>query len=173
MATLNIQWTEQAWTQARRFLDFEGDWDKTMYMTSRDLTQYAQDFFTPYLHSVRSDPAGNGETARSVQPQVIQTDKGFEITYIGLISAYYMDVGNFPSGAVLDASEYGLKAFPVDRRFGNPFFAKTIHGMGAKTPGAPNHWSEETVKHMGEDGVAVEIALKHMNEFFRSVVITE
>lgn len=173
MIDINVQWTDQAIAQAQRFLSFEGDWDMSMYKTSRELAEYAQDYFTPFLKSVRSSPSGNGDTARSVKPMVQQNADGFEITYTGLISAYYMDVGNFAPGEVRYAASYGYKAFPVDRRFGNPNFMWMIHGMGARTPGVPNHWSEETAKHMSEDGVATEIAMNHFVEFMQSVVITE
>lgn len=167
-----IKWDDHAWAQAQRFQNYKGDWDESMYMMSRDLAEYAQEFFTPYLHSVRSDPAGNGETARSVHPVITQSKNGFVIEYTGLISAYYMDIGNFPPSYVMTADSKNLKAFPVDRRFGNTRFAKQIHGMGYETPGVPNHWSAETVKHMGEDGAALKIGMEWMEKFLSEVVIT-
>lgn len=170
---ITIGWTDQALAQATRFQDFKGDWDMALYKTSKDLADYAQQYFTPFLHSVRSSPSGNGDTARSVKSNITHTETGFEINYTGLISAYYMDVGNFDPGYVMTAASKGLKAFPVDRRFGTPTFSGAIHGMGYRTPGVPSHWSEETVKHMGTEGVAIEMAMKHMVEFLNEVVITE
>jgi hypothetical protein len=46
-----------------------------------------------------------------------------------------------------------------------------IHPMGSFTPGVPNHYSEKTLEHLANEGVAMDIALEGMSAFLESVVI--
>jgi hypothetical protein len=164
------KWNQSAWDQADKFLAFRDDWDTFMMKTSKELADYAQEYFKPMLN-VRNNPRGNGDTRESIQSEINHSADGFDIEYTGLLSAYYMDVGNFPAGAVLDAGAFGMKAFPIDQRFGPPFLSRTIHGMGHYTSGVPTHWSEKTAEHLAE-GKGLEIAIDHFAEFLRGVVIT-
>jgi hypothetical protein len=164
------KWNQSAWDQADKFLAFRDDWDTFMVKTSKELADYAQEYFKPMLN-VRNNPRGNGDTKESIQSEINHSADGFDIEYTGLLSAYYMDVGNFPAGAVLSAAAFEMKAFPVDARFGSPYFATEIHGMGHYTSGVPTHWSEKTATHLAE-GKALEIAIDHFAEFLREVVIT-
>lgn len=165
-----IQWTDMAKLQRDRFLSFGQGWESFMIQTSDELANYAQEYFKPMLN-VRSSPRGNGDTKDSIKHDITHGADGFTITYSGLLSAYYMDVGNFPPGAVLAANAFGMKNFPVDARYGAKRPSAQIHGMGSFTSGVPTHWSEETVKHMANDGKALEIAIEHMAEFLNEVVI--
>jgi hypothetical protein len=166
---INLTWTEQAWNQANHFSEFESSWETFMHETAKDMAEYAKEYIKPMLN-VRTSPRGNGDTARSIDYSISTTGDGLEINYTGLLSAWWMDVGNFPAGEIMRAD--GIKAFPVDKRFGTPMYKKEIHGMGHFTPGVPTHWSEETVKHMDDDGVALEFAVKHLERFLSEVVIT-
>jgi hypothetical protein len=166
-----VEWDSKSVAQAKAFTDFRGDWEYMLEHTAKDLAEYAKTYFEPMLEGVRPSPKGNGDTKQSITYDISQHGTGFEVTYNGLLSAYYLDVGNFPASSVLTASQFGMKMFPVDKRFGVPFPAKEIHGMGHYTSGVPNHWSEETVRHMSDDDVAFEIAEKWMNVFLDEVVI--
>lgn len=168
---INGTWDKLSLDQADRFVAFRGSYDIFLDRTAKELADYAVEYIKPMLN-VRNNPRGNGDTAASIQSSISQSDEGFDIDFNGLLSAYYMDVGNFPPGEVLDAASYGFKAFPVDQRFGNPNFQRTIHGMGSFTPGVPTHWSEKTATHMAEDGIAIESAMKYFSEFLSEVVIT-
>jgi hypothetical protein len=169
---LTLKWTDEAWSQAIRFLDAGLDWDRFMEKTTKDLAEYAQEYFKPMLN-VRTSPQGNGQTRDSIKYNIIRSGNEFTIEYTGLLSAYYMDVGNFPPGAVLDAQGFDMHFFPVDKRFGAAKPARYIHGMGSQTPGAPTHWSSKTAIHMAEDGAALEIALQHFSQFLHEVVISK
>jgi hypothetical protein len=142
-----------------------------MIHTSEDLAKYAEEYFKPMLN-VRTNPRGNGDTKESIKHNINVHGDGFDIDFDGLLSAYYMDVGNFPAGQEMWAKSYGMSAFPVDKRFGSPIFTPVIHGMGSFTPGVPTHWSEKTVEHMASDGAAIDIAMNHFADFLREVVIT-
>lgn len=169
---LTGKWTQSSWDQADKFLAFRDDWDTFMTKTAKELADYAQEYFKPMLN-VRNNPRGNGDTKESIQSEINHSADGFDIEYTGLLSAYYMDVGNFPAGQEMWANSYGMKAFPVDQRFygkGMPY-ATVIHGMGHFTSGVPTHWSEKTAEHLAE-GKALEIAVDHFAEFLRGVVIT-
>jgi hypothetical protein len=165
-----IDWTPESISQKDRFLEFNSSWETMMEQNAHVLAEYAKEYFKPMLN-VRNNPRGNGDTAESIRYDINMNGGDFEVTYNGLLSALYMDVGNFPSGSVLSADEFGLKMFPVDKRFGVAFPTKTIHGMGHFTPGVPTHWSDETVRHMADDGVALEYAMEHLREFMSKVVI--
>jgi hypothetical protein len=164
------KWTQSSWDQANKFLAFRGDWDMFMYKTARELAEYAQEYFKPMLN-VRNNPRGNGDTKESIKAHITQSGDGFDIDFEGLLSAYYMDIGNGPPGVERWARSYGMHAFPVDQRFGSPVYATVIHGMGHYTSGVPTHWSEKTATHLAE-GKALEIAVDHFAEFLREVVIT-
>lgn len=166
-----IEWDSQAIAQRDSFMQFQGEWDYFLEHSAKDLAEYAQTYFTPMLKGVRSSPGGNGDTAKSVQPSIAHNSNGFEISYNGLLSAYWLDVGNFPASQYIEASTFGLKSFPVDKRHGINMPMAKIHGMGHFTPGVPLHWSEETVKHMNDDDIAFEIMEKWLNVFLDEVVI--
>jgi hypothetical protein len=173
MSGFNIEatWDSRAWDQAHAFESFGHAYDNFLIQTSKDLAEYAQEYFKPMLN-VRNNPRGNGDTKESIKYDITNPNGDFEIQYTGLISAYYMDVGNFPAGTVMTAKSKGMEFFPIDKRFGPPFLSRTIHGMGHYTPGAVTHWSEKTANHLAHDGVALEIAMEHFAEFLDSVVIT-
>lgn len=164
------KWDQKAWDQADKFLAFRDDWDSFLMKTSKELADYAQEYFKPMLN-VRNNPRGNGDTKESIKSEITMNGDGFDIEYTGLLSAYYMDVGNFPAGQEMSARSFGMKAFPVDQRFGTPNWSAVIHGMGHYTSGVPTHWSEKTAEHLAE-GKAMEIAVDHFAEFLREVVIT-
>jgi hypothetical protein len=167
---INGKWNQSSWDQADKFLAFQDDWNNFMTKTAQELADYAQEYFKPTLN-VRNNPRGNGDTKESIEAHINRKSDGFDIDYTGLLSAYYMDVGNFPAGQEMWANSYGMKAFPVDARFGSPIYSTVIHGMGHYTSGVPTHWSEKTVEHLAE-GKALKIALEHFAEFLHGVVIT-
>jgi hypothetical protein len=168
---IDASWDSKSWEQADAFVAFGTGYDHFLVNTSKDLAEYAQEYFKPMLN-VRNNPRGNGDTKESIKYDITNPSGDFTIEYTGLLSAYYMDVGNFPAGAVLSSKAFGMNFFPIDKRFGPPFLARTIHGMGHYTPGAVTHWSEKTANHMAHDGVALEIAMEHFAEFLDQVVIT-
>lgn len=143
----------------------EVHWASSFEAMAKELAILAENYFKPML-AVR--PNHTGATESSIRHEIHMSSDGFEITYYGLLSANYMDEGNFPPGAVLAADYYGYRAFPIDKRLGQPTFARTIHGMGARTPGVPTHWSEKTVEWLA-DGVAADLALRHVAEFLKAV----
>lgn len=165
---LDFKWDTASTRRITQFGEFEGKWNEMHKSSAPEIAKIAQDYFTPMLN-VRSQQTG--ATKDSITPLIEYSSNGWKVEYWGLLSALYMDVGNFPAGETLNAKDKGLKAFPVDKRFGNPYFRQTIHGMGARTPGAPTHWSTKTVKNLASTQKVTRVAANAMKEFLRTVVV--
>ncbi|HDR8003426.1 TPA: hypothetical protein QCY70_004941 [Bacillus cereus] len=166
---ISIRWEQSAHKQVAEFNEFHSKWDHMNRESAQRLAKMAEEYFKPMLN-VRSHRTG--QTERSIEHKIKHGSDGFEIEYHGLLSALYMDEGNFPAGQTLQAPRGAAqRAFPVDSRFGSPAFSPTIHGMGSLTPGAPTHWSEKTVEYLAE-GPGIDVLLHEMDAFLRQVVIT-
>lgn len=157
----------RSWEVINHLANFQSSWHKHMYTElPKELAKKAEEYFKPML-AVRDKHTGQLE--RSIRHEVRHNGDGWEVNYFGLAYGLFVDLGNFPPDDVRYARDYGLKAFPVDQRLGEPRFLPYIHGMGAYTPGAPTHYSEKTVEWLA-NGPAVEVAYEHLMAFLSEVV---
>jgi hypothetical protein len=165
---INVDFDASTWAFINRLAAVTATYDEHMGSPlAEDIAKVAEEYFKPMLN-VRGQHTG--ALAASIQHTVTSRSNGWDLDYFGNFYGLYMDEGNFDPSVTLDASTFGMKAFPVDKRFGTPNFQSTIHGMGSLTPGVPTHYSEKTVEYLAEDKAA-DLALKRMEEFLSQVVI--
>lgn len=164
-----FKWDDSAWEQSNAFLSFADIYDRDMQLLAHDLAKQAEEYFKPYLKGVRTDPAGTGDTERSLKTNVVIAGEGFDITWEAYRSAEWLDVGNWSAGAQIYRTNQ--KPYPVDKRFDSGIYAQAIYGMGHYTTGAVSHYSEKTVHHLVDNGIALEAALKYFAQFLSEVVI--
>lgn len=172
---ITIDLDSKSWQVIDALSNFHSSWQKHMYEDlPKELAKKAEEHFKPML-AVR--PNHTEELERSIRYEPRRTSDGWEVDYYGLYYGIFIDIGNFNEEIVkqkgksypLKAEEYGIKAFPIDKRLGTPIFSRHIHEMGSYTPGVPTHYSEKTVEWLA-NGAALEVAYEHVMAFLSEVI---
>lgn len=167
MMEFKMDWDDETKVIFERIAHWYPHWyEHINHKVPEKLAHEAQKHFEPMLH-VR--PQTTNRLRDSIQAHIQPTGEGWKIDYYGLLHGLYIDEGNFDPGVQMFARDKGLKYFPVDARLGEKKRFQYIHGMGAKTPGAPTHFSQKTVDWLAE-GKAIEIAYDHVMMFLNEVI---
>lgn len=171
MIDFKILWDEKAWSQCLAFMEAGEYFDEMDKKLATEIAEIAEEYFKPMLN-VRS--TRTGDTARSIRHEIHTSGDEFSIEYYGLLSALYMDDGNFdPSDTRSVPLGKATKFFPVDARFGTYKPQTVIHGMGSLTPDAPTHWSMKTAEGLVSEGLAMDLLTENMAELLEKVVISK